>query len=131
MRTNPKGYTYPCDTSTWLPQAAATNRRPLVVAGTTPAGQLAAAARAHSRDMASKNYFSHTSATGLSPFQRIAAVGFVGSPQAENIAAGYGSVRKLVLGGWMCSSGHRANILSCKMNTVGAGYGTAATSTYK
>lgn len=131
MRANPKAFSYPCYTSTWLPQAAATNRRPLVIAGTTPAGQLAAAARAHSGDMASKNYFSHTSASGSSPFQRIAAAGFVGSPQAENIAAGYGSVRKLVVGGWMCSSGHRANLLSCNTNTVGAGYGYSAASKYK
>ena len=39
---------------------------------------------------------------------------------AENVAAGQTSARAVALA-WICSSGHRAAILSCSMDTFGTG----------
>jgi uncharacterized protein YkwD len=83
--------------------------------------QLTSAARTHSDDMACNNFFSHTSPTTGSPFDRIAAAGYSYSAAGENIAAGYGSPSALV-DGWMSSSGHRANILSTNFTQIGVGY---------
>jgi hypothetical protein len=131
VRESPSRLAYPCDTAAWLPAAQAQRRRPLIASGTAPSSSLETAATRHAADMALKNYFSHTSSPGgASPFQRIAAAGFSGSPQGENIAAGYASVRAAVAG-WMCSAGHRANILSCRYNSVGGGWAFGASSTYR
>jgi uncharacterized protein YkwD len=83
--------------------------------------QLTSAARTHSDDMACNNFFSHTSPTTGSSFDRIAAAGYSYSSAGENIAAGYGSPAA-VLEGWMNSSGHRANILSENFTQIGIGY---------
>jgi uncharacterized protein YkwD len=81
--------------------------------------RLATAARLHSEDMAKKNYFSHTSLDGRSPWARMGAQGYsYGS--GENIAAGY-STPEAVMSGWMKSSGHRANILNCSSRAIGVG----------
>jgi len=82
---------------------------------------LRAAARAHSTDMAVHNYFSHTGRDGSDPGDRIAAAGFnIRRGWAENIAAGYPTA-KAVMTGWMNSSGHRANILNCRLRALGVG----------
>jgi uncharacterized protein YkwD len=83
--------------------------------------QLTSAARTHSDDMACNNFFSHTSPTTGSPFDRITAAGYGYSAAGENIAAGYGSPSALVEG-WMSSAGHRANILSEGFTQIGIGY---------
>ncbi len=83
--------------------------------------RLATAARAHSADMASNNYFSHTDLKGGGPSDRIAAAGY--KPwrmNGENIAAGQRSPQE-VMTGWMNSPGHRANILNCSYKDFGAG----------
>ncbi|MEV7967763.1 CAP domain-containing protein [Sphaerisporangium sp. NPDC088356] len=89
--------------------------------------RLARSARAHSRDMAARNYFSHTSPGGLTPWNRMARAGYSNSA-AENIARGYQSADEAVRG-WMSNSGHRRNILNCKITTVGIGvaYGSGDT----
>ncbi|TAG27418.1 MAG: CAP domain-containing protein [Burkholderiales bacterium] len=71
--------------------------------------QLANAALAHSADMATRNYFSHTNPDGLSPFDRTEKAGY-GRYTGENIAAGYGTM-DAVMQGWLSSSGHCANIM--------------------
>lgn len=91
--------------------------------------QLTSAARTHSDDMACNNFFSHTSPTTGSPFDRIVAAGYSYSAAGENIAAGYGSPSALV-DGWMNSSGHRANILSASFTQIGVGYAYWAESDY-
>ncbi|MBA2723645.1 MAG: CAP domain-containing protein [Methylibium sp.] len=73
--------------------------------------QLAQAAYGHSLDMATQNYFSHTSLDGRSLSDRVGAAGYVWSGVGENIAAGYGSVQAVV-DGWMESSGHCANLMN-------------------
>lgn len=95
----------------------------------TKQSQLTAAARLHSQDMACNDFFSHTSPTTGSPFDRIAAQGYSYSWAGENIAAGYGSAAALVQG-WMNSPGHKANILSENFTQIGVGYAYWAGSTY-
>ncbi|GAA3205328.1 hypothetical protein GCM10010468_20270 [Actinocorallia longicatena] len=82
--------------------------------------KLVISARAHSKDMAVNNYFSHTSQDGSSPWDRIKRTGYTGGA-AENIAAGYTSA-KAVMDGWMNSAGHRANILNCDLKALGVGW---------
>ncbi len=81
--------------------------------------RLQQAAGDHSYDMRRLNYFSHTSKDGRSPWTRIRATGYkYGS--AENIAAGQ-RTPAAVVGAWMKSPGHRANILNCANKAVGTG----------
>jgi uncharacterized protein YkwD len=84
---------------------------------------LTAVARAHSTDMATRNFFSHTNPDGLSPFDRMRAAGYNGKLMGENIAAGY-STAQAVMTAWMNSAGHRANILNCGYAEIGIGYAT-------
>jgi uncharacterized protein YkwD len=84
--------------------------------------RLTAAAQAHSDDMATHNYFNHTSQDGRTPFQRMAAAGYQFSIAAENIAAGQRTPAD-VMTGWMNSAAHRANILNCSLKQIGVGYG--------
>lgn len=79
---------------------------------------LAQAAAAHSQDMASADYFSHTSADGRSMNDRVTATGYAWSSLGENIAAGYASV-DAVLAGWMASDGHCANLMNPGFDEVG------------
>lgn len=81
--------------------------------------KLTRAASLHSYDMRLKNYFSHTSKDGRSPWTRIRAQGYnYGS--AENIAAGQRTAAAVV-SAWMKSTGHRKNILNCTNKAVGVG----------
>jgi uncharacterized protein YkwD len=80
---------------------------------------LAAVARAHSADMRDRDYFSHTSPEGLSPFDRAEQAG-VGYSQAENIAFGQ-SDAAAVMEAWLESPGHRENILDCDLTRLGVG----------
>eukprot|EP00210_Caulerpa_lentillifera_P005712 g5462.t2 len=81
--------------------------------------KLQAAAQAHAEDMSKKDYFSHSSRDGSSPSDRAKALGYSGSV-GENIAWNYNTVYK-AMHEWLCSSGHRANILSCKYDEIGSG----------
>jgi len=90
--------------------------------------RLWAAAQLHSQDMADRNYFSHTSLSGLSPWQRATAQGI--SANAENIAAG-GSTASSTLEQWKTSDGHCLNMMSSNMKLFGIGYGYNAGSTYR
>ncbi|MEW2355195.1 CAP domain-containing protein [Spirillospora sp. NPDC029432] len=81
--------------------------------------RLVRSARAHSRDMAANDYFSHTSKNGDSPWKRMEDAGYP-SPGAENIAKGYPTA-EAVVEGWMNSPGHRANILNCDLRAIGVG----------
>lgn len=81
--------------------------------------RLRTAARAHSADMAAKNYFSHTGADGSSPWDRAKRAGY-SSPSGENIAMGQRSA-EAVMQAWMNSDGHRKNILNCDSKAIGVG----------
>lgn len=78
---------------------------------------LAAAAKAHAKDMAVDGYFSHESydrqngqlVATRSAQERITS--FSASGCAENIAQGHESAEQ-VIASWMASDGHRSNILA-------------------
>ncbi len=78
------------------------------------------AGRYHSQDMVDNNHFAHESSDGTSFQDRIARyydVPFAG----ENIAYGYPDGFTTVMQGWMCSSGHRANIMLDGYTELGTG----------
>jgi uncharacterized protein YkwD len=84
--------------------------------------KLAQAATGHSADMAAKEYFSHNSQDGSSPWDRAKRAGYQW-PSAENIAAGNASAQA-TMNQLMNSPGHKANILNCSHKAVGVGRAT-------
>lgn len=72
--------------------------------------QLYDAARGHSEEMASENFFSHTSLNGRDFTDRIKEAGYDDSVVSENIGAGQSTAQQ-VFDGWMTSDGHRENML--------------------
>ncbi|WP_222854307.1 CAP domain-containing protein [Fodinicola acaciae] len=91
---------------------------------------LTRSAQGHSADMAAHNYFAHNSQNGKTPGARITSAGYSWSRWAENIAAGYQTPAQVV-NGWMNSSGHRANILNCKLRDIGVGYVYSGAAKYR
>ncbi|MFD8613546.1 CAP domain-containing protein [Streptomyces sp. NPDC059631] len=81
---------------------------------------LAAAAQAHSEDMAAHRNMSHTGSDGSAPGDRITAAGYTWSTYGENVAYGYTSAAQ-VMAAWMDSPGHKANILNCAFKEIGVG----------
>lgn len=81
--------------------------------------ELAVVARAHSRDMFARGYFSHADPDGLSPFDRIDRAGIDFKAAGENLA--YAANVDLAHNGLMRSEGHRANILEVDFGRVGIG----------
>ena len=69
------------------------------------------AAKGHSVDMASNNYFSHTGQDGRSPAQRVLAAGYSYARMGENIAAGQTSVES-AMAGWIASASHCQNMMT-------------------
>ena len=93
--------------------------------------ELANAADGHSRDMADKNYFSHTSLDGRTFVNRITNSGYTGyKAVGENIAAGYNTA-STVMNGWMNSPGHCSNIMDPTFSNLGVGYAYNSASDYK
>jgi uncharacterized protein YkwD len=92
---------------------------------------LRTAARGHSEDMATRNYFSHTSPDGRTFSQRMSNAGYAGTfPWAENIAVGQSSPASVV-NGWMGSTGHCTNIMNPSFRAIGVGYAYSAGSSYR
>ena len=96
----------------------------------THAAKLSTAALNHSKDMANKNFFSHTGSNGSTVGTRVTAAGYAWSYVNENIAAGY-STTSQVVSGWLASAGHCANIMTKSATQVGVGYAYNAGATYK
>jgi uncharacterized protein YkwD len=89
---------------------------------------LDAAAIAHSRQMLSRDYFSHNSASGASFAQRLRSAGYGRAGYrswavGEVIAWGKGAAgaAQVIFRGWMNSSSHRAVILDRRWRDVGIG----------
>jgi uncharacterized protein YkwD len=78
-------------------------------------------ARAHSQDMCTRGFFSHTTPDGKSPWDRLKAGGVQYKAAGENIAWGYKTPQS-VHTGWMGSSGHRKNMLNPSWVRTGIGY---------
>lgn len=87
--------------------------------------QLNQAAQAKANDMATRNYWSHTTPDGKQPWQFIADAGYSYSTAGENLAYGFATSADTVAG-WMNSSGHRANLLNTDYRDVGFGVANAA-----
>ncbi len=82
--------------------------------------QLAAAAQAKANDMATRDYWSHTSPDGRAPWSFLAASGYRYQAVGENLAYGFGNAGDTITG-WMNSAEHRANILDSGYQDVGFG----------
>ena len=98
-----------------------------------PGQQIGAAAQHHSRDMGSRNYFSHTTlGTSNGMTERMRAHGYPADTtwRGENIAAGYGDASK-VFEQWKNSSGHNANMLNAKAKAIGIDRASYADSRYR
>ncbi|HVE81115.1 MAG TPA: CvpA family protein [Candidatus Dormibacteraeota bacterium] len=76
-------------------------------------------ARAHSRDMFARGYFSHVNPDGLDPFDRMKNGGVTFQAAGENLALA--PTLELAHRGLMDSPGHKANILSPDFGKVGIG----------
>lgn len=89
------------------------------------------AARAHSKDMIRRDYFSHdTKGRNQSACERVRSYGYRYRLCGENIAYGSGRYGEpgSIMRRWMKSDGHRRNILNGKFREVGIG---TYTGTYK
>ncbi|WP_234988762.1 CAP domain-containing protein [Tropicibacter naphthalenivorans] len=71
---------------------------------------LEAAAMAHALDMSENGFFDHRGSDGSDVMARAKTAGYGPCVIAENIAQGQTDLRQ-VLGDWVNSPGHRANIL--------------------
>lgn len=87
--------------------------------------QLSRAAQQKASDMASRDYWSHTSPEGTQPWQIISSVGYSYQAAGENLAYGF-SDNAGAVAGWMNSPSHRDNLLSTNYKEVGFGIANAA-----
>lgn len=93
---------------------------------------LAAIARAHSEDMAGRDYFDHRSPEGDLAVDRVNAVGLAWSRVAENIQKSWGMkdpVRSAVEA-WMSNPSHRGTILTPEYRESGVGVAIAEDGTF-
>jgi hypothetical protein len=106
VRVDPEAFIpdYPCDFESF--QAAEKSPTWALLVN----DDLVEAARFHSDDMKESGNFSHNSSDGTSFGARIDRF-YEGGTSGENIAVGYPTAWSTVVEGWMCSSGHRANIM--------------------
>lgn len=81
---------------------------------------LRTAARNHSLDMATRDFFDHFNPDGDGPGERIAATGYVARAWGENIAWGQRTPEQVVAS-WMDSDGHCANIMRSGFTEIGVG----------
>ena len=106
-------------------------RRQNGVGALTLNDQLGAAARHHSRDMAKKNYVSHTLSNGDSPEENIKRFGYHGYTYwGENIAAGQETADK-TFQMWEASAEHAKNMRSSHFQEIGIGRAYKQKSKYK
>ena len=99
-------------------------RRRAGLGALSPDDALALAARHHAQEMASLNYFSHSSPTPRNETlgQRVAQAGSAATGVGENLAlVGPQDVAQQSVQGWMESPGHRENLLRPDYTHVGFG----------
>ena len=83
--------------------------------------KLAAAAQAKANDMAARNYWSHNTPDGKSPWTFVVAKGYSYQKLGENLATGFNN-EQATINGWMASPPHRENLLDSAFTEVGFGY---------
>ena len=79
------------------------------------------AARRHTRDMITRNFFSHTGSDGSSAAERVTRAGYAWRAVGENIAAGQPTTAEVVQG-WLESPQHCANIMNAVFTDMGAAH---------
>jgi len=83
-------------------------------------GRLGAAAAAHTRDMAVHGRFAHVGTDGSTVGDRVSRAGYAWRHVGENIARYQDSVEEVV-GDWVASAGHCANLMNPSFVEFGAG----------
>jgi uncharacterized protein YkwD len=86
-------------------------------------GTLSGVASGHANEMAEHNYFEHQDLAGLSPADRVRAVGYREKLVGENIAYGPESIEEVVKG-WLDSPGHCENLMDPRFVEMGIAYAT-------
>ena len=86
------------------------------------------AARAHSRDMIARGYFSHGDFV-----RRLMSFGARGPSIGENLGWGVGdrSTPRRIVAAWLASPGHRANLLRAGFTRIGVGRAVGSFSGYR
>jgi uncharacterized protein YkwD len=82
--------------------------------------RLTAAAQAHSVDMHTNAFMSHTGSDGSRLQDRVEREGYDWARLAENIASGYQSAAS-VMSAWLGSTGHCRNIMDPELSEIGLG----------
>lgn len=82
--------------------------------------ELDKAAQAKADDMAARDYWSHITPDGKTPWSFVTASGYNYQTAGENLAYGF-STASSVITGWMNSPEHRANLLGSSYRDVGFG----------
>ncbi len=89
------------------------------------------AARSHSEDMATRDYFSHNSPEGVTPFERAIAAGFPeGAGTGENISFAAPATPQEFLSAWKASPSHNAGMLDTDWALTGMGLAAAKGGAY-
>ncbi|MDQ3158751.1 MAG: CAP domain-containing protein [bacterium] len=83
--------------------------------------KLSEAAREKAEDMVERNYWSHLTPEGSSPWIFVNDEGYKYSRAGENLAYGFSNSEQ-VIAGWMNSESHKDNILDKDYQEVGFGY---------
>ena len=105
---------YPCNSNSWS-SSERSAKAPLHYHS-----DLTKIAQLHSEDMESGGFMSHDSSNGTSFSDRVWPY-YEGSTIGENVAYGYSDTWTVLVDGWMCSSGHRSNIMESDFEDMGAG----------
>lgn len=84
---------------------------------------LSEAAEMKAKDMATKEYFAHTSPEGKTPWYWLEQVGYEYQYAGENLAINFDD-SKDVVDAWMKSPSHKANISKDKYTEIGTGIAT-------
>lgn len=88
-------------------------------------GQLSTAAQAKANDMAGRNYWSHNTPDGATPWTFIIQAGYHYQAAGENLAYGFNTSGQ-VIDGWLNSPEHKANMLNGGYADVGFGVANSA-----
>jgi hypothetical protein len=83
------------------------------------------AAQAKANDMAARDYWSHNTPDGATPWTFFTAAGYQYQTAGENLAYGFDTSANTVTA-WMNSPGHRDNILNTTYKEVGFGIANAS-----
>lgn len=87
--------------------------------------QLMSAAQAKANDMAARDYWSHNTPEGSTPWSFVTKAGYNYQAAGENLAYGFNG-SNTIISGWMNSPEHRANILNKNFSDIGFGVATSS-----